>query len=84
MTVFVLTPEKELYNGTATSVKVPGVVGQFQILRGHAPIVSALSKGDVHITTESGEKQVYKIAKGFVEVFNDEVSVLIREQKEED
>ena len=84
MKVFVLTPEKELFNGNVTSVKVPGVVGQFEVLKGHAPIVSGLSKGDVRITLESGEKQVFKIARGFIEVFNDEVSVLVQEPKKED
>jgi len=37
----VLTPEKEVFTGTVKSVKVPGISGQFEILDGHAAIVSA-------------------------------------------
>lgn len=45
----IVTPEATLYKGSATSVSVPGVNGEFQILDHHAPIVSLLGKGNVKI-----------------------------------
>ena len=33
MNLIVLTPEKELFCGEITSVKVPGTKGQFEILK---------------------------------------------------
>jgi F-type H+-transporting ATPase subunit epsilon len=77
MNLLVLTPEKELYNGQITSVSVPGINGGFEILKGHAPIVSALGKGSVRITDASGQKSEIAIAKGFIEVLRNEVSVLV-------
>lgn len=78
MLLLALTPEKELFNGNITSVKVPGTTGQFEILNGHAPIVAALGEGEVRILDENGSKSVFNIKKGFVEVINNEVSLLIQ------
>ena len=76
MNLIVLTPEHELFQGEVTAVKVPGVAGQFEVLNGHAPIVSALGQGKVYITQPSGEKKEYAISQGFIEVLNNEVAVL--------
>ena len=78
MNLIVLTPEKEIYQGSVTSVKVPGITGQFEILNNHAPIVAALGSGDVRILDNSGEKKIFKIKKGFVEVIKNEISLLVQ------
>ena len=49
MTLEIITPEKELYNGTVTSVKVPGRAGEFEILNNHASIVSSLINGNIEM-----------------------------------
>jgi F-type H+-transporting ATPase subunit epsilon len=58
-------------------VKVPGVSGQFEILKGHAAIVSSLNQGTVRIIDESNQTKTFTIDKGFVEVLRDEVSLLV-------
>ena len=68
MEITVLTPDKEVFEGPITSVKVPGISGQFEILRGHAPLVSALSSGQVRLIKQAGERMTFSIEKGFVEV----------------
>jgi len=78
MKLIVLTPGKELFKGDIISVKVPGTSGQFEILKGHAPIVSSLQSGNVRIKTSEGENQEFKITKGFVEVLKNEVSLLVQ------
>ncbi len=97
MHISVLTPDKEIFNGAITSVKVPGVLGEFQVLRNHAPIVSSLEPGEVEIITAAGEHRIFdpesgsvksadepgrkvnfRINGGFIEVLNNEVSLLIR------
>ena len=57
---------------------MPGTSGQFEILSGHAPIVSSLAGGEVRVLDDQGERLVYTIERGFVEVLNDEVSLLVR------
>lgn len=78
MLLIALTPEKEIYNGDIRSVKVPGTTGQFEILKGHAPIVASLKEGEVRIIDMEGNKSSINIMKGFVEVLNSEVSILIQ------
>lgn len=77
MVIEVLTPEEKLFAGEISSVMVPGISGRFQILENHAPIVSALVKGEVELTLSAGEKQTFSIDKGFIEVLNNEVSLLV-------
>ena len=78
MNLSVLTPGKEVYSGEITSVKVPGINGQFEILQGHAAIVSALGAGPVRIITADSKTINYTIEKGFIEVFYNEVSLLVQ------
>jgi F-type H+-transporting ATPase subunit epsilon len=78
MQIIVLTPEKEIFSGAITSVKVPGTSGQFEILSNHAPIVSSLSNGTVRITDINGKDKSFNIEKGFIEVLRNEVSLLVQ------
>lgn len=77
MNIIVLTPDKEVFQGPINSVKVPGIGGQFQILKGHAPLVSALTEGEVSITKQNGERMTFGINQGFIEVLRNEVSLLV-------
>ncbi|MGB4960480.1 MAG: ATP synthase F1 subunit epsilon [Saprospiraceae bacterium] len=82
MNLLVLTPEREIYQGQINSVKVPGITGQFEILKNHAPIVAALGQGEVRIIDGKGDKKVFSIKKGFIEVLKNEISLLVQGVKE--
>ncbi len=45
----VITPEAMVFKGEVEAVQLPGLDGLFQVLKGHAPIISALKAGDVKI-----------------------------------
>ena len=47
MNVSILSANKSLYNGTATSVAFPGAQSPFTVLDNHAPIISLLNKGTI-------------------------------------
>ncbi len=49
MQVEIITPEMEVFNGEAEAVQFPGLDGSFQVLSGHAPIISALVEGEVKV-----------------------------------
>ncbi|MCH2084227.1 MAG: F0F1 ATP synthase subunit epsilon [Saprospiraceae bacterium] len=66
MKISVLTPDKEVFQGNITSVKVPGVLGQFQVLKNHAPVVSSLEEGVVEIVTADGEHRFYDEESGAI------------------
>lgn len=65
MILEIVSPEATLFKGEVTSVAVPGINGEFQMLNNHAPIVSLLGKGNVKIVGSG-----LKIAKEFVDKFN--------------
>lgn len=65
MILEIVSPEATLFKGEVTSVAVPGINGEFQMLNNHAPIVSLLKEGNVKIVGSE-----IKIAKEFKDKFN--------------
>ena len=49
MRLEIITPEQEIFKGEADAVQLPGLDGSFQVLNGHAPIISGLSAGTVKV-----------------------------------
>ncbi|KJD36485.1 ATP synthase subunit delta [Tamlana sedimentorum] len=49
----IVSPEATLFSSEVDSVVVPGINGEFELLQGHAPIVSLLKEGTVKIRTHS-------------------------------
>ncbi|MGY8919550.1 MAG: F0F1 ATP synthase subunit epsilon [Flavobacteriales bacterium] len=45
----IISPEFTLFSGEVTSVTVPGVDGEFEMLNNHASIVSTLKEGFIKI-----------------------------------
>ena len=45
----IITPESKVFSGEAIAVQLPGLDGSFQVLNNHAPIISALTAGQVKI-----------------------------------
>lgn len=75
MFVEIITPEKKVFEGEASSVMVPGTQGQFQMLEQHAAILSTLLNGTVKIKTTQGE-QSFEVKSGVVEMQNNKVIIL--------
>ncbi len=76
MTLEILTPDKQVYEGEATSVTLPGTLGQFEILNNHAPIISTLNDGK--LTIRNGNKEdVFVVQGGVVECLDNKVTVLV-------
>jgi F-type H+-transporting ATPase subunit epsilon len=77
MILEILTPEKKLYSGEVQGVQLPGIDGLFEILNKHAPLVSALGKGQVKVLMTATKTEAYTIKSGFVEVANNKTTVLV-------
>ena len=45
----IVSPEAVLFSSEVTSVAVPGINGEFQMLNNHAPVVSLLITGKIKI-----------------------------------
>ncbi len=77
MTLEILTPEKKIYSGDVYGVQLPGISGLFEVLDKHAPLVSALGKGNLKILIDKSSVENYTIQSGFVEVLQNKVTVLV-------
>ena len=76
MTLEILTPDKKVYEGEATSVTLPGTLGFFEILNHHAPIISTLEDGKLTVRG-AGKEEIFMIQGGVVEASNNKVIVLV-------
>jgi F-type H+-transporting ATPase subunit epsilon len=73
----VVTPEGEAFHGPVQSVVLPGVEGDFGVLEGHEPFLSALRIGRLELTGEDGRKRLACTSRGFAEIHGDAVSVMV-------
>jgi F-type H+-transporting ATPase subunit epsilon len=62
-----VAPERELFSGDVDQVDASGVEGDFGVLYGHAPFMTALKEGPVTVR-DGGQVRVYKVRGGFAEV----------------
>src|SRR3984885_3885778 len=74
--VRLVTPDRILVDQTAEAVEVPGKSGYFEVLYGHAPLLSEIGAGEVRLHGGEGGEQRYSVARGFAEVLPDRVTIL--------
>ena len=77
MKLVIAAIDRRIYEGDFKKVILPGSEGQLEILPGHAPLVSALKKGELLYEDSQGREEKFEIEKGFVEVNKSEVIVLL-------
>jgi len=71
----VVTPERRVLAEPVDMVTVPGLGGELGILPGHTPLISQLQTGVLTYVQEGKSYQLH-VSGGFVEVRDDNVSVL--------
>ncbi|MFQ5702549.1 MAG: F0F1 ATP synthase subunit epsilon [Gemmatimonadales bacterium] len=75
MRVTIISPERSVFDGDATSVVAPAYDGQVGILPRHAPFMSLL--GDGTLTVRQGTSAtMFEVRGGFLQVLDDVVSVI--------
>ncbi len=74
------SPEQLVFEGKIRSVVVPATDGELGILARHAPLLGALSFGELRIEQEAGNKDHYFVqGGGFIEVAGGKVTILATE-----
>ena len=71
-----VTPERMALSQDAAQVVVPGVEGDFTVLAGHAPVISALRPGIIDVTLPDASKTRVFVKGGFAEVDAGHLTVL--------
>ena len=72
----IVTPEKIVVSEDAQIVMAPGVLGEFGVLIGHTPFLTALKAGAVRYTDAQGTEHLVFVSGGFAEALPDRVTVL--------
>ncbi len=72
----IVTPKKIIFSGDVISFSAPGVLGGFQVLRSHAPLLSNIAIGEVKFVDGSGNQSRYATSGGIVEVHDNKVMML--------
>ena len=70
-----VSPERELFSGEVDQVDASGVEGDFGVLAGHAPFMTALKEGPVTVWN-GGQPTVYQVRGGFAEVTSQGLTIL--------
>ena len=77
----IVTPDKKIFAGEISLIRLPGSNGSFEILENHAALISTLGEGPVKIIDIEGKVHNLQIAKGVVECLENNVVVLVESKK---
>ena len=72
----VVTPEKIVVSEEVQIVMAPGVLGEFGVLIGHTPFLTALKNGVVRFNDSKGDEHSIFVSGGFAEVLPGQVTIL--------
>ncbi len=75
-TLEIVTPKKVVFTGEVVSFSAPGVMGGFQVLYNHAPMLAAVGIGQGKFLDNSGNEVRYATSGGFVNVAQNHVTLL--------
>ena len=71
-----VTPDRILVDEDAQAVDIPAKNGYLEVLYGHAPLLAEVGAGEVRLHGGQAGDQRYTVARGFVEVLPDRVTIL--------
>jgi len=71
----VVTPDRKVLSAEADVVVCPGVEGQFGVLYGHVPFLSALAIGEMYFR-DGGKTDYLAVSGGFAEVTGAKVTIV--------
>ena len=72
----ILTPERVFYRGACQSLIVPITDGMLGVMANREPIMASLTSGEAYYTDPEGNKILFSIAGGMIDVQNNTVKVL--------
>ena len=74
--VQVISPERVLFDGEASSLVAPAHDGQVGILAGHAPMMTLLGRGALRLEGGAAGVRSFAVEGGFLQVVDDQVRVV--------
>jgi F-type H+-transporting ATPase subunit epsilon len=80
----IVTPTATVFSGIVQSFSAPGIVGGFQVLYNHAPLMAEIGVGEIKVVDESGMVSRYSTSGGFTEVRDNKVVMLAESAERSD
>jgi F-type H+-transporting ATPase subunit epsilon len=79
LSVRVLTPEGEVFEGDVEQLSTRTAVGEIGILANHVPVLARLRPTELRLHISGGEVQRWAQAEGWLQVFANRATVLVGE-----
>ncbi len=76
ITCDIVSAEEELFSGKITWLSVMGSQGELGIKPGHAPLLTAITPGPVHLYGVDGKEEIFYLSGGYIEVLPKEIKIL--------
>lgn len=75
--VEIVTPFGVSYQADVESCHIPGALGQFQVLKNHAAMLSLVNIGPIKIQEKTGSTKLLATSGGFCEIDKNEVRIIV-------
>ena len=75
MQLDIVTPDRRVVIGETTDVIIPGIEGEFEVLPGHAPLLTILGTGILSFKHQGKETRLV-VSGGFVEVDGERIVLM--------
>ena len=75
----VIAPDRTVWDSTGQEIILPSTTGLMGILKGHAPLLTALDIGTLRIRNESGDWSPIALMGGFAEIEDNQITILVNE-----
>lgn len=72
----IVSAEREIFSGEVDMVVATGLLGEVGIAAGHAPLLTVLRPGEIRVNLPNGEKEIYYVSGGMLEVQKHRVTIL--------
>ena len=83
ISVTIVTPSGTQVEFDVQHLRAPGSEGEFGVLHGHLPLMTALKIGTLRLDTEKGQ-QVWATSGGYIEVLGSQVIILAETAEKSD
>lgn len=75
--VEIVTPFGVTYQADVESCHIPGALGQFQVLKNHAALLSLVNIGPIKIKEKNGATKYLATSGGFCEIDKNELRIIV-------
>ena len=72
----IVSAEAQIFSGFVKQLFVSGIIGDLEVLYGHAPLLTSLRPGPTWIVNQQGKEEVFYISGGMLEV-QPEISTIL-------